>query len=273
MLVCKTELESSAWRLGMIDALTVGHSLADYWGLRSGRLYLALLRRFTQLAPPAYRRYRQIHAQLADAHRIYPEWLSSWQWCACAAGLTATDSLDALPGCATRAQAARVRRTLLLIAENLDEVPFEPLCACGHTCNLVPDEIDGQIDGYQLCARLMYDEGLDGDRYIETVAEYLDALWPADYRRYRCRYAAYVRGACKAHPGNTLGDVEPQLEYRLWSMLVCELHAEVRRCRCAGVESSRSRYELSCRLLCHPGEPPPVLDWKPPPGLLAGSCC
>jgi hypothetical protein len=77
MLVCNTEFESPAWRLGIIDALTMGHSLAGCRGLRGGHLYLALPRRFTQLAPPAYCRYRRIYAQLRDAHRMFPERLSS----------------------------------------------------------------------------------------------------------------------------------------------------------------------------------------------------
>jgi hypothetical protein len=272
MLVCKTELESPAWRTGMIEALTMGHSLADCGELRGGRLYLALLRRFTQLAPPAYRTYRRSYMQLGDAHRIFPERLSFWQWRTCGAGVVETAGLDSLLGCATGSQAARVRCTLLLTTEDWDEGLSQAPYACGCTCDLAPNEIDGQIDGYQLCARLMYDENLDGDRYLDAVAAYLEALWPADYRYYRSRYAACAREACYSHPDSRLKDVGPRLEYRLWSVFVRELHAEIRRCRRAGVESSRNLCELSRRLLWHPGEPLPVVDWTPPE-LLAGSCC
>jgi hypothetical protein len=276
MLVCKTELESSAWRHGMIEALTMGHALADCGGLRGGRLYLALLRRFTRLAPPAYRRYRRIHAQLEDAHRIYPEWLSFWQWRTYAADLIETARLDTLLGRASRGQAARLRRTLLLTTvttENLDEESPQASHACGDTCDLAPNEIDGQIDGYLLCARLVYDEGLDGEHFVGAIAEYLEVLWPADYRRYRCRYAQRACQTRNSHPESRWEDGGACLGYRLWSVLVCDLHAEIRRCQCAGIEASRSRCELSCRLLCRPGEPPPVLEWTPPPELQAELLC
>jgi hypothetical protein len=274
MLVCRTELESPAWRLGMIDALTMGHSRADCEGLRGGRLYLTLLRRFTELAPPAYRRYRRIQTLLGDAYRIYPERLSFWQWRTCAVGLTETTSLDTLLGRATLDRTARVRHSLLFTTsatENLDEDLSEASHACGHVCDPVPNEIDGQIDGYLLCARLMYDDGLDGERFVDAIAEYLEVLWPADYRRYRCRYAQHICQARMSHPESRWEDIGPCLEYRLWSVLVGELHAEVGHCRRAGVKPSRTQWDLRRILLCQPGEPLPVLDWTLPPAVLARS--
>ena len=119
----------------------------------------------------------------------------------------------------------------------------------------------------------MYDKGLDGDHFVGAIIEYLDAFWPEDYRRYRYRYAQHARQARISRTNNRFEDVGPRLEYRPWSILVCELHDEIRRCRCAGVKSSHKRLELSRRLLCHPGEPLPVLDWTAPPKLLAELSC
>jgi hypothetical protein len=273
MLACKTELDSPAWRQGMVDALSVGCSLADRAGLRGGCLYFALLRRFTQLAPLAYRSYRRAHAILDDTHRIYPEQLSFWQWRTCAVDLADRINVSALVGCAAGDQVAQLRRVLLLTGGEMDEAASRSLVGNSHVCALVPDETDGQIDGYQLCCRLMYDKGLDGERFVGATIEYLFALWPEDYRRYRYRYAQHARQARVSRTETRFEDVGLRLEYRLWSALVCELHDEIRRCRRAGVKPSHKQRELSRHLLCHPGEPLPVLDWTAPPKLLAELSC
>ena len=126
MLACKTELDSPAWRQGMIDALRVGYSLADRTGLRGGCLYFALLRRFTQLAPLAYRSYRRAHAFLDDAYCGYPERLTFWQWRTCALDLADRVTVGALFGCAPGSQVAQLRRALLLTGGEMDEdrLPF-----------------------------------------------------------------------------------------------------------------------------------------------------
>lgn len=266
MLACKTELHSPAWRQGMIDALTSGCSLADYAGLRGGCLYHALLHRFTHLAPVAYRRYLRAHALVGNIDRIYPKRLSFWQWRTCSYDLVERISLSSMLGCAMGEQPVQLRSSLLLTGEE-NEAASHTQVAYGHACG-PPDETDGQIDGYELCCRLMYDERLDGDGFVGAVIEYLDAFWPEDYRRYRYRYAQLARQARIAQTLSGADGLGLRLEYRHWSALVCQLQDEIRRSRCAGVKSSSKRRELSRQLLCQPSEPPPVLDWTAPPLLL-----
>jgi hypothetical protein len=273
MLACKTELYSAAWRQGMIDALTTGVSLVDASGLRGSRLYLALLRRFTHLAPPAYQRYRRTYALLGDAYHIYPERLGFWQWRTRAVDLAERVNLSALLSCPPGDQAVQLRRTLLLTGGDPNAGTYSSLATHGHACVALPNETDGQIDGYQLCCRLMYEDVLDGDCFVDAVIEYLDAFWPEDYRRYRYRYAQLARQACLSQVEGRLDEQGLRLEYRHWSSLVGELHDEIRRCRHAGSKASRRQRELSRLLLCQPRELPPGLDWTVPPKLQVELSC
>lgn len=270
MLACKTELYSAAWRHGMIDALTTGISLADSMGLRGSRLYLALLRRFTHLTPLAYRRYRRTYTLLGDAYHIYPEWLSFWQWRTRTADLAERVNLSALLNCPPGDQVVQLRRTLLLTGGDPNEGAHSSPAAHGVAA---PNETDGQIDGYQLCCRLMYADVLDGNCFVDAVIEYLDALWPEDYRRYRYRHAQLARQARLSQAEGRLDEPGPRLEYRHWSSLVRELHDELRCCRHAGSKANRRQRELGRLLLYQPCERPPVLDWTIPPKLQVELSC
>lgn len=178
-------------------------------------------------------------------------------------------SFSALLGHTPGNQLVPLRRALLLTSGEPDEAACDALLARDYACSLAPDETDGQIDGYELCCQLMYDEGLDGDSLVGAIIEYLDALWPEDYRRYRYRYAQLARQARISRAENKAQELGPRLDYRAWSTLVCELHAEIRHRRHAGVKTSREQCELSGRLLCQPYEPLPVLNWTVPPKLQA----
>lgn len=273
MLACKTELHSTAWRQGMIDALTTGVSLAGASGLRGSQLYLALLRRFTHLTPLAYRRYRRTYALLGDAYHLYPERLSFWQWRTRAVDLAERVNLSALLNCPPGDQVVQLRCTLLLTVGDPAEGAYNSLAAHGYAGVAAPNETDGQIDGYHLCCRLMYEDVLDGDCFVDAVIEYLDAFWPEDYRRYRYRHAQLARQARLSRAEGSFDEPGPRLEYRHWSSLVGELHDEIRRCRHAGSKASRRQRELGRLLLCQPCERPPVLDWTVPPKLQVERSC
>lgn len=273
MFASITELESPHWREGMIDGLSVGYSLATGNGLRGRRLHFALLRRFIQLAPRCYRRYLRAYSRLKSSHDSNTPLLSFWQWRSDAANLAELVLVGRMFDWPPGGKVDAFRRILLLDAGKPSDGPYNSLRA--HSCPLdpAPQRHDGLIDGYRLCSKLARDESLHASSFVDSVIEYMDALWPEDYRRYRYRYIRNVRATRTELAGYRSTDLGPRLNYAAWSTAVHELHDEVSRCQITGKAVSPRSLDLTRRLLCEPGEPLPTLAWTIVPKLQEEVIC
>lgn len=267
MLASTLELESSQWREGMIEGLTASYALASGNGLQGRRLYFAMLRRFMRLAPGAYRRYLRTYTRLGRSGDSRGLLLSFWQWRSAAADLAELVQLSVMLGCSPGEQAEELRIALLLTAGEAGDGPYYSLRDHGCPLDAAPHRTDGLIDGYKLCSKLARDEALHDISFVDSLIEYLDALWPEDYRRYRYRYIRHVRASRAELAGQQATDSGPRLDYAAWSSAVRELRDEVDRCRGAGKAVSPRSLDLSRRLLCEPGEPLPTLAWTIVPKL------
>lgn len=251
----------------MIEGLTASYSLASGNGLHGRRLYFAMLRRFMRLAPRAYRRYLRTYTRMGRNGDGRGPLLSFWQWRSAAADLAELVQLSVMLGCSPGEQADELRITLLLAAGEPGDGPYSSLRDHGCPLDAAPHRNDGLIDGYKLCSKLARDEALHDISFIDSVIEYLDALWPEDYRRYRYRYIRHIRASRAELAGQQSPDWGPRLDYAAWSSAVQDLHDEVGRCRSAGKAVSPKSLDLSRRLLCEPGEPLPALAWTIVPKL------
>lgn len=267
MLASILELESAHWREGMIEGLTASYSLASGNGLHGRRLYFAVLRRSMGLAPHAYRRYMRAYRRLGRSGDGRGHWLSFWQWRSHAVELAELVQLSTMLGCSPGEPAEELRLTLLLAAGEPGDGPYYSLRGHGCPLDAAPHRDDGLIDGYKLCSKLARDEALHDISFVDGVIEYLDALWPEDYRRYRYRYIRHVRASRAELAGQQVPDLGPRLDYATWSAAVQDLHDEVVRCQNAGKAVSPRSLDLSRRLLCEPGEPLPTLAWTIVPKL------
>jgi hypothetical protein len=263
-----TEVASPAWRDGMIEALTGGCSLAVEEGLHGSALLRAVIQRFNRLTPAAYHTYAGAYLHQGELYGVTPKMLSFWQWRYLAADLAEIVQVAELLGCEGGFLEEEARGALLLTASAPSTAPFASLLEfSAGTCldDLAPSFADGLVDGYNLCWQLLYDGGLNGDEYTETLLTYLDAFWPEDYRLYRSRYEHFQRSVPRATAtAHRSLQVDRPLPFRAWSDAARELAAEIDRCTAAGMLLSRKRVEVSRVLLCQPGDPAPSLDWTLP---------
>jgi hypothetical protein len=277
MLACITEVESRAWRDGMIEGLTRGYALAADDGLRGNGILRTVMQRFNQLTPPAYHSYITAYLhQDCIKYGIIPKMLSFWQWRTLASDLAEIAQVAELLGCTTGFRAEEVRCALLLHAipgaeAEPDAAPYQSLLDHGGPADPEPHYLDGLVDAYNLCWQVVHDWGHDGVEYCDAVREYLEAFWPEDYMLYRQRCNRDRRPSPAIPRAPIFAPSVPRLgaglEYGPWSALVDELAAEIERCTAAGASLSRKRIDLSCRLLCRVDEPAPSLDWTLPPKL------
>lgn len=252
MLACITEVQSPAWRAGMIEGLTRCHALAACDGLRGPNLLRTVIRRFHDLTPPAYHAYSTAYLHQGCLYGVVPKMLSFWQWRYLAADLAEIVQVAELLGCAPGRQEEEARTALLLDDGVPGTGPYQSLLDHGGPSGSDPHYVDGLVDAYNLCWEFQHDCLLDGDDYIAEALVYLGDFWPDDYKLYRERSSSQP---C------------PALEYGPWSALVGELATEIERCTAAGAPYTRKRVELSRRLLCRVDEPAPSLDWTLPPRL------
>jgi len=270
MLACITEIESPAWRAGMIEGLTRCHALAASEGLRGPDLLRTVVRRFNALTPLAYHAYCTAYLHQGCLYGVMPKMLSFWQWRYLAGDLAEIAQVTALLGCASGLQEEEARASLLLDDAVPGNAPYQSLLDHGGPAGTAPHYLDGLVDAYSLCWEFQYDYLLDGDILVAEVLEYLDIFWPDDYKLYRARSGDDHCAAplfLRTLVGHSSPQLCPPLEYGLWCALVGELAAEIERCTAAGALFSRKRVDLSRRLLCRVDEPPASLDWAPPPRL------
>jgi hypothetical protein len=114
MLACITEIESPAWRAGMIEGLTRCHALAASEGLRGPDLLRTVVRRFNALTPLAYHAYCTAYLHQGCLYGVMPKMLSFWQWRYLASDLAEIAQVTALLGCASGLQEEEARAALLL---------------------------------------------------------------------------------------------------------------------------------------------------------------
>jgi hypothetical protein len=273
MLACITEIQSPAWRAGMIEGLTRCHALAAGEGLRGAELLRPVIRRFNELTPPAYHAYCTAYLHQSYCG-VMPKMLSFWQWRYLAIDLYEIVQVAELLGCGQGRLEEEARAALLLDDAVPGREPYQSLLNHGGPVGIDPQYHDGLVDAYNLCWEFQYDCSLDGDEYIAEVLAYLDAFWPDDYKIYRNRSGQDGCDGKRTAPlaslvlvGRSGSQPCPPLEYGPWSALVDELAAEIARCTAAGAPFSRKRVELSRRLLCRVDEPAPSLDWTLPAKL------
>lgn len=273
MLACFTEVDSTAWREGMIAGLTRGYALAIK-GLRGKDLLRVLIRRFNELTPPAYHAYVRAYLHQRDLYGVSPKMLSFWQWRYLAADLDEIVRVAELLGCDGGLQEEEARAALLLSPDVASPAPYASLVDHGGpTLNDPhhPHHLDGLVDAYNLCWQFVYEGGLDGDAYCGKILEYLDLFVPEDYKLYCERFyrlAQSLPAYAVAKPVAELAQgMRPTLTYRVWAALARELAVEIDRCTAAGAILSRKRVELSRLLLCAVNEPAPSLEWTLPPAL------
>lgn len=274
MLACITEIQSPAWRAGMIEGLTRCHALAAGEGLRGRALLRTVIRRFNELTPPAYHAYCTAYLHQGCLYGVPPKMLSFWQWRYLAADLAEIVQAAELLDCAASRLEEEARSALLLDDAVAGSAPYQSLLAHGGPTGTEPQYHDGLVDAYNLCWEFQHDCCMDGNDYIAEVLAYLDAFWPDDYKLYCERSGQDGHGGTHTAPLASLALVGrrgpqpcPPLEYGLWSALAGELAAEIERCTAAGAPFSRKRVELSRRLLCRVDEPAPSPAWTLPPKL------
>ncbi len=266
MLACIIEIESRAWRDGMIEGLTRGHALAAKDGLGGEALRTAITQRFNELTPPAYHSYIDAYQHQGYVPGVHIKLLSFWQWRTLAADLAEIAAVTELLGCTAGFQEEEARCALLLDDSVPGYVPYQSLVDHGGPADPAPHFLDGLIDGYNLCWQFLHDDRDSDEQYVESVMEYLDAFWPEDYKLYRYHYERLRRPSPSA---SAAGNRRQQalLEYGPWSGLANDLAAEIERCTAAGEVLSRKWIALSRRLLLKVEEPAPSLEWSIPPRI------
>ncbi len=148
MLACRTEVASAAWRSGMIEGLSRGLALVAEEDLGDKALVHALVKRFNQLTPAAYRRYVQAYLHQGELYGIAPKLLSFWQWRYIAADLAEIVTVADLLGCAPGFWEEEARGALLLDDATPSSGPYQSLLQHGGPYHPEPHFHDGLVDAY-----------------------------------------------------------------------------------------------------------------------------
>jgi hypothetical protein len=269
LLACIDEVQTSAWREGMIAGLSECLHFYTQGRLRRHRLYRAIEELSAQQTPTPYRHYLRVYSRQPFVDGIALKAVSHWQWRTCAIELAELLTAAELLDCPGGRREEEVRSVLLLADDEPSTAPYSALVAAGLPTDQQPLFLDGHVDGLLRSAETLISCDYDAADFATAMLRDLNNLWPYDYVVYRDRAARLAR-AGESHEGEAAKPAEGRstkmLGYPEWCAAVRSLH-DAQTAAPSQQRPLAILHELAGLLLLGPNHRIPTFAWSLSPEL------
>jgi hypothetical protein len=268
LLACIDEVQTSAWREGMIAGISECLHLCTQKGLRRHRLYRAIEELSAQQTPAPYRHYLRVYSRQPFVDGIALKAVSHWQWRTCAIELAELLTAAELLDCPGGRREEELRSVLLLADDEPSTAPYAAVLAGGLPTDPQPLFLDGHVDGLLRSTETLISCDYDAADFAAAMLRDLNNLWPNDYVTYRAR-AARRAAAEKNQDRETAEPPTAQaadrktniLAYPDWCAAVRSLH-DAQTAAPSQQRPLAILHELAGLLLLGPNDRIPTFAWS-----------